>query len=73
MSNTLEHLEKELRKWPGVNYRAEHASRHPRLWVSYGAAERFVPYSFTKVGKYGVMQKLTQLRRTLKDIGAERV
>lgn len=73
MSNTLEQLEKELRKWPGVNYRAEHTGKHPRLWVNYKGVEQFIPYSFTKVGKYGVMQKLTQLRRTLKELGAERV
>lgn len=71
MNNTLEVLEKELRHWPGVRYRVDTSGRHPRLRVQYGTAERFVPYSFTKVGKYGVMQKLTQLRRTLREIGAD--
>jgi hypothetical protein len=71
MNNTLELLEKELRRWPGVRYRVDTSGRHPRLRVQYGEVERFVPYSFTKVGNYGLMQKLTQLRRTLKEIGAE--
>jgi len=71
-SNSLELMEKELSRWPGVEHRAEHAGRHPRLWVKYGEAERFVPFSSTKVGRYGLMQKVTQLRRTLREIGAER-
>jgi hypothetical protein len=50
MNNTLELLEKELRRWPGVRYRVDTSGRHPRLWVQYGEVERFVPYSFTKVG-----------------------
>lgn len=72
MSDTLEQLEKELKRWPGVRHRAEHSGRHPKLWVEYAGAERFVPFSLTKVGKYGIMQKVTQLRRTLKAIGAHR-
>ncbi len=71
MSNTLEQLEKELSRWPGVNYRAEHAGRHPKLWVEYKGEKRFVPYSSTKVGHYGLMQKVTQLRRVLREMGAE--
>lgn len=70
MSNTLEQMKKELNRWPGVNYRAEHSGRHPRLWVEYEGEKRFVPYSSTKVGRYGLMQKVTQLRRTLREIGA---
>ena len=70
MSNTLEQMKKELNRWPGVNYRAEHSGRHPRLWVEYEGEKRFVPYSSTKVGHYGLMQKVTQLRRTLREIGA---
>jgi hypothetical protein len=71
-SNTLEILEKELDRWPGVNHRAEHAGRHPRLWVEFHGEKRFVPFSTTQVGKYGLMQKLTQMRRVLKEIGATR-
>lgn len=70
MSNTLEMLVKELRRWPGVTYRADPSGRHPRLWVEYGSEKRFVPYSSTKVGHYGLMQKVTQLRRMLRDMGA---
>lgn len=71
-NNSLEQMEKELGRWPGVTYRAEYSGRHPRLWVKYGEAERFIPFSGTYVGKYGVMQKVTQLRRTLREIGADR-
>lgn len=71
-SNSLELMEKELVRWPGVNHRAEHGTRHPRLWIEFRGEKRFVPFSSTQVGKYGLMQKLTQLRRVLKEIGAQR-
>ncbi len=69
MSNTLAALRAELRNWPGVTYRVTHRGRHPRLILSYGGHEQFVPFSCTKVGHYGLMQKVTQLRRTLTDMG----
>lgn len=72
MSNSLEYLKKELQRWPGVDHRAEHSGKHPRLWVAYKGEKRFVPFSSTQVGKYGLMQKVTQLRRVLREIGAER-
>lgn len=72
MSNSLESLEKELSHWPGVQHRAEHKGRHPKLWIAYRGEERFLPFSSTKVGHYGLMQKVTQLRRTLRELGAER-
>jgi hypothetical protein len=71
MSNTLEQMEKELARWPGVNHRVERSGRHPRVWVEYRGEKRFVPFSSTKVGHYGIMQKITQLRRVLREIGAE--
>ena len=72
MDRPLEHLEKELRRWPAVEYDVELSGRHPRIVVRYGGAERFVPFSSTKVGHYGLMQKVTQLRRVLRELGAER-
>lgn len=72
MSNTLEKLERELSRWPGVIHRAEHSGRHPKLWIRYGDTEQFLPFSSTKVGRYGLMQKLAQMRRMLRAMGAER-
>ena len=72
MSNSLEQLEKELRCWPGVTYVVDRAGRHPRVRVQYAGTERFIPFSSTKVGHYGLMQKVTQLRRALKEMGAQR-
>lgn len=72
MSNSLKVLEKELQYWPGVTYVVDRAGRHPRIRVRYGETEQFVPYSSTKVGHYGLMQKVTQLRRALKEMGAQR-
>lgn len=72
MSNSLEKLEQELERWPGVTHRAERTGRHPRLWLEYQGEKRFIPYSSTQVGHYGLMQKLTQMRRILREIGATR-
>lgn len=69
MANSLEYLKKELKRWPGVEHRVEHSGRHPRLWLEYQGERKFVPFSSTKVGRYGLMQKVTQLRRTLREIG----
>lgn len=71
-SNSLELILKELERWPGVTHRAEHVGRHPRIWVRYGDNEKFVTFSTTQVGRYGLMQKVTQLRRLLREIGATR-
>lgn len=71
MGNTLERLERELKRWPEVEYWVDYAPRHPRLWVKRGDNTRFIPFSTTKVGRYGLMQKLTQLRRVLRQLGEE--
>ena len=71
-SNSLEAMYKELERWPGVTHRAEQVGRHPRLQLEHNGNSRFIPYSSTQVGRYGLMQKITQLRRTLREIGAER-
>jgi hypothetical protein len=70
-NNSLDMLRKELERWQGVAYSVEKTGRHPRLWVEYRGRKKFVPFSSTHVGKYGLMQKVTQLRRALREIGAE--
>jgi hypothetical protein len=72
MSNSLEFLRKELECWRGVAYSVDKTGRHPRLWVECSGQKRFIFFSSTTVGKYGLMQKVTQLRRVLREIGAER-
>ena len=72
MSESLDVLRRELERWRGVAYSVDKTGRHPRLWVECGGQRRFVPFSSTHVGKYGLMQKVTQLRRMLREIGAER-
>ena len=73
MSESFDMLRKELERWQGVDYSVDKTGRHPRLWVEFGGRRRFVPFSSTHVDKYGLMQKVTQLRRTLRELGAERV
>lgn len=72
MSNSFDILRKELQRWPEVTYSVDRTTRHPRIWLEYRGMKKFIPFSSTPVGKYGLMQKVTQLRRTLRELGAER-
>lgn len=72
MSNMLELLERELQRWPGVKYVVEPSSTHPKLRLSYEDKGRFLPFSKTKVASRGALNKVTELRRVLRDLGAQR-
>lgn len=70
MTEQVKLLEQELARWPGVEWRFEHASRHPRLYVSYNGVSRFLPYTSTNTDPRGMRNKVSQLRRELQKIGA---
>lgn len=63
-------LEREIRKWPGVTYSIEPSKVHPKLRLRYRESERFLPFSKTRVDPRGMLNKVTQLRRVLRDMGA---
>jgi hypothetical protein len=70
---TLAYLEKELRTWSGVTFEVEHLSTHPKLWVCYNSNRRFLIFSSTNVDPRGIRNKVSQLRRLLRELGAEKV
>jgi hypothetical protein len=72
MARPIESLKRELENWPKVSYAIEHGKAHPKLRLEYEGNRRFVPFSTTKVDPRGMMNKITELRRTLRDIGAQR-
>ena len=73
MARTLDALEKELRAWPGVTYEVVTNRPHSKLYVQYGEQRRFIPFSGTPVQTRGMLNKVSQLRRLLRDIGAEKL
>lgn len=72
MSKTIDLLEKELRAWPGVTYEVVDERPHPKLLVACNNTRRFLPFSGTSVDRRGMLNKVTQLRRLLRDMGAEK-
>lgn len=65
-------LQSELTRWPGVTYWVEPGKTHPKLHVCYAERERKLPFSSTKVDPRGLLNKVTELRRLLNTLGAER-
>lgn len=72
MSESLDFLKRELERWSGVEYGVEDVRPHPKLHIEYAGARRFLPFSSTRVDRRGILNKVTELRRTLRDMGAER-
>lgn len=72
MSESLDFLKRELERWSGVEYGVEDVRPHPKLRVEYKGVRRFLPFSSTRVDRRGILNKVTELRRTLRDMGAER-
>lgn len=66
---TIDALEQELRRWEGVTWRAEHAGRHPRLHLTGPTGKtRFLVYSHTPVERRAVLNKVSELRRVLREL-----
>lgn len=72
MADSLEKLKQELQRWDGVGYEVIRTHRHPRIYLSWNNSRRFINYSSTKVDPRGLMNKVSELRRMLRDMGAER-
>jgi hypothetical protein len=72
MDRPITTLEKELRAWPGVTYEVAANRPHDRLYVEYGGQRRFLPFSSTPVGRRGMLNKVSQLRRLLHELGAKK-
>jgi hypothetical protein len=72
MARTLDALEQELRAWSGVTYEVADTRPHPKLYVQYSEQRRFLPFSSTSVEGRGMRNKVSQLRRLLHELGAQR-
>lgn len=62
-------IEREMAKWPGVEYAIEHRGKHPALVVRRGGASRFVPFTNTRTDRRGILNKVSDIRRALREIG----
>lgn len=71
----LEAAEAEIAHWPGVAFRHEHprGKGHPRIVVAFGSRERFVTFPGTPSDSLrGVRNHIADLRKALREMGAER-
>lgn len=65
---------REIAEWPGVTHRLEIGGKHKRIYVCFRDAERFVVYPTSPSDAVrGVLYFLTDLRKELRAIGAQRV
>lgn len=67
-------LEAELAKWRGVvAHRYETGGKHTKLVVETASGSRFLPFTNTKTDPRGELNKISDLRRVLRELGAEKV
>lgn len=69
-----EHQEAELAKWPGVEWSRQVRGKHYALVLSFNGRSRFVIYPTSPGDSIrGMLNHLTDVRATLRFIGAERL
>jgi hypothetical protein len=66
-------LETELSKWTGFSWNIQHGGRHTKIVLHRGEQRRACPFSLTPVPYRALLNNVTQLRRALREIGAEKV
>lgn len=68
-----EAISKEVEEWPGAAVSFEKGSKHPRAVLSFGDSSRFVVFPDTPGDTdRGILNCLTDVRRELRGLGAER-
>jgi len=65
-------LEKELRKWKNVDIRLE-SGKHYKLYLTVNGKSKFVLLSKTPSDWRGKLRQVSDVRKTLIDLGAEKV
>lgn len=64
----------ELEKWDGVtDHRFEYGGKHQRLIVETASGSRFVTLSLTASDFRATKNKVSDLRKVLRELGAEKV
>jgi hypothetical protein len=72
--NTQRALIAELDKWDGVlGHHFEHGGKHMRLVVETESGSRFVTLSLTASDFRATKNKVSDLRKVLRELGAEKV
>ena len=66
-------IRKELSAWTGVDYRLERGGKHKAfvLQARAGRRRRRLQFTATQTDRRGVLNKLTELRRVLREIGVQ--
>lgn len=72
-NDTLRMIERELENWPRVQHSIKSGTKHPKIVLQYNGKSRFVTYSSTKIDGRAAKNMLALVKRTLREIGAERV
>ena len=65
-------LDAELLHWPGAKAEVERAGKHEKVHLFFADARRFVTRSTTSGDHRGIQNHLSDVRRALKQLGAER-
>lgn len=65
-------LEQELSRWTGFQWSYEHGGRHKKIVLQKEGQRRICPFSLTPVCRRSLLNNVTQLRRALNEIGAQR-
>lgn len=70
--HTRDILLRELGRWPGVSHELVRRSKHWALVLRYGERERTHVFSGTRTDNRATLNSLTLLRRTLRELGAQK-
>ncbi|MEN6301329.1 MAG: hypothetical protein ABFE07_20575 [Armatimonadia bacterium] len=66
-------LEAELSQWCGVKHRYTTGGKHEKLIIEVGDRSRALPFTKTRTDFRGQRNKISDLRRALRDLGAEKL
>jgi len=65
-------LEAELAKWTGFTWGCRNGGRHKQIVLENEGHRRICPFSLTPVCRRSLLNNVTQLRRALNEIGAQK-
>lgn len=66
MTDFAEVLERELARWPGIEYSIETSKKHPRIVLCRGDTCRFVVISATPSDRRAYQNRISDVRRILR-------
>ena len=66
--DTEQAIRAELARHPNTQYTLEHRSKHPHIVIRCGERARKVPYSSTPTDPRALLNKIADIRRTVREI-----